>query len=104
MGVGGAGLALGGIFTAGWQNRVDETCARYENSRCLVLDPSNPQVNDDVNAIGSMRTGATASFVVGGAAFATGTALLIRSLALRSQAESVSVYVSPMGIALRGRF
>jgi hypothetical protein len=103
LGVGGAGLALGGItgiLALGKRKSIDDS----ENCNGDQCYPAEQPLADSYN---SLRTWSSVGFIAGGALAATGVVLLLAgpsAQASTSRGPSAALLISPTGAAVKGRF
>jgi hypothetical protein len=103
LGLGGAGLALGGVtgvLALGKRKSIDQSehCA---DDRCL---PSERELAESYN---SLRTLSSVGFIAGGVLAATGVVLLLTRPSPEASTDrgaSAALWLSPSGAAVRGRF
>ena len=104
LGVGGAGLALGGVTGV---LALSKKSSLDDNQNCLNGECTYA-VEDDVNALRTFRTISTIGFIAGGALAATGVVLLLTSNGAaqsgRRPAASLALALSPGELRLRGSF
>jgi hypothetical protein len=105
LGVGGAGLVLGGVTGAlalSKKNSLDDDTEHCRNDQCEYA------VEDDVNSLRALRTVSTIGFIAGGALAATGVVLLMTSGAAEQKGEAdfprLALRVGPGALQLRGSF
>jgi hypothetical protein len=103
LGVGGAGLALGGVTGAmalGKRSSIDDS-EHCDGDRCLEAERP---LADSYN---SLRTWSSVGFIAGGALAATGIVLLLTSPSAHTSSDrgpSAALWLAPQGASLRGRF
>jgi hypothetical protein len=105
LGVGGAGLVLGGVTGAlalSKKSSLDEDTEHCLNDQCEYA------VEDDVKSLRAWRTVSTISFIAGGALAATGVVLLVTSGGGEQKGEASSrrlaLRIGPGTLQLRGSF
>jgi len=101
LGVGAAGIVTGGVtgFLVLGKKSALEDNANCRGTVCA------PPAHDDVDSYNRLRTISTVSFIVGGAAAALGTTLLLTSHGGEGDAEtSVSAYVGVGHAGVTGSF
>lgn len=101
LGVGAAGIVTGGVtgFLVLGKKRALEDNANCSGTTCA------PPAHDDVDSYNRLRTISTVSFIVGGAAAALGTTLLLTSHGSEGDAgTSVSAYVGVGHAGVTGSF
>lgn len=103
LGVGGAGLALGGvtgILALGKRKSIDAS----ENCMGDQCFPAEQPLADSYN---SLRTWSSVGFIAGGALAATGVVLLLAGPSAKASTgpgPSAALLISPTGAAVKGRF
>jgi hypothetical protein len=103
LGVGGAGLALGGvagILALGKRSSIDDS-AQCEGDRCL---PAERPLADSYN---SLRTWSSVGFIAGGVLAATGVVLLLTAPSNQTSTDrgpSAALWISPEGAGVKGKF
>jgi hypothetical protein len=105
LGVGGAGLVLGGVTGAlalSKKSSLDDDTEHCLNDQCEYA------VEGDVNSLRTFRTVSTIGFIAGGALAATGVVLLLTSGGGEQQGQSgasqLALRVSPGALQLKGSF
>ena len=103
LGVGGAGLALGGVtgvLALGKRSSIDDS-PNCRGDECL---PAERSLADSYN---SLRTWSSVGLIAGGALAATGVVLLLTApsaAATADQGPSAALWISPNGAGVRGKF
>jgi hypothetical protein len=106
LGVGGAGLILGGVTGAlalSKKSALDDDEEHCADDRCVYA------VEDDVSSLRTFRTVSTIGFIAGGALAATGVVLLLTSSGSSSQqgqatGRRLALRVAPGAVELNGSF
>ncbi len=98
LGVGGAGLVLGGItgvVALSKKSDLDKNPQCADDHRCPA------SANSEVSSYNTMRTVSSVGFIAGGVLAATGLVLVLTA---PHQESTVSFMVSPSSVAFRGQF
>jgi hypothetical protein len=105
LGLGGAGLALGGVTGAlalSKKSGLDDDTEHCRNDQCEYA------VEDEVNSLRTFRSVSTIGFIAGGALAATGVVLLLTSGAGDQKsargARRLALHVSPAALHVKGSF
>jgi hypothetical protein len=105
LGLGGAGLVLGGVSGAlalSKKNSLDDDTEHCRNDQCVYA------VEDDVGSLRTFRTISTVGFLAGGALAATGVVVLLthgRSSPTEQRAtSSLALSLGPSSVQMRGSF
>jgi hypothetical protein len=106
IGVGAAGIVVGGVFTGLWASKKSEADSAF--NACAKPCPAADQkhINDLDKAAASRGTVAIAGFVAGAVLAGGGVTLLILSNKKQEKpaAAFVTPYVTPNGFGLTGQF
>ncbi len=100
IGLGGAGLVLGGVagvVLLGQEPDLEERCP---DRQCP------PDAQDDVDSFDTMRILSTAGFIIGGVGLVAGTTFLLLAPSDEPEADEAQVvpYVTLGGLGIRGTF
>lgn len=100
VGVGSAGLALGGITGLIAASKHNSLSSKCPNSVCL------PAYKNELDSFHTYRTVSTVGYVVGGMALAAGITVLVLApqRSHRPGAPTLSLHLGPSWVTLRGKF
>jgi hypothetical protein len=105
LGLGGAGLVLGGVTGAlalSKKSSLDDDTEHCRNDQCVYA------VEDDVGSLRTFRNVSTVGFIAGGALAATGVVLLVTQKSPSSTgqraASQLAFSLGPRSVQMRGSF